>query len=287
MRIIHFSDIHAGGVIRSPGGLVDKRLFGMCNHLVRRMWTRRWERVGRAITRIKLLDPDVVVCTGDLTTISEPAEFEIAQNALRPLVDDIRFEFLFVPGNHDHYVKSEAARKSLESTFRFMMRNRWSLKDLPLSYDIQGCRFLMINQACPVPFYLSSGNLDADTITFLEKQFADQVEKPKILLNHFPVYDKQGKEQSFRRRCHNNDILKKAFADGTIDFSLCGHIHHPFIRKETSGVTEICAGSLTYSGMFSLVDFDPETRDYSQSWINVDIDEEAPTPPQAATAFSS
>ena len=287
MRIIHFSDIHAGGIIRSPQGLVDKRLFGMCNHVMRRMWSRRWERVGRAITRIKLLEPDVVVCTGDLTTISEPAEFEIAQNALRPLVDDIRFEFLFVPGNHDHYVKSKAAQNSLESTFRFMMRNRWSLSDLPLSYDIQGCRFLLINQACPVPFYLSSGRLEEDTVSFLEKHFEDDDAKPRILLNHFPVYDSAGNEQSFRRRCHNNDVLKSAFKDAKLDLALCGHIHRPFIRKDASGVTEICAGSLTFSGMFNLIDFKPETREYSQSWINVDIDEKAPTPPQAATAFSS
>lgn len=287
MRIVHFSDIHAGGIIRSPKGLTDKRFFGMCNHLMRRMWTRRWERVGRAITRIKLLEPDVVVCTGDLTTISEPAEFEIAQNALRPLVDDIRFEFLFVPGNHDHYVKSKASNESLEATFKFMMRKRWTLSDLPLSYDIQGCRFLLINQACPVPCFLSSGNLDEKTVTFLKTQLSDSDKRPRILLNHFPVYDQKGKEQSYRRRCHNNDILKTAFQDGTLDLALCGHIHHPFIRKDPSGMTEICAGSLTFSGMFSLVDFDPKTREYSQSWINVDIDEPAITPPQAATAFSS
>ena len=103
MRIAHFSDIHAGSWIRGMSGYFDKRLLGAFNFLLRRKLNQNWNFVDLAVQKIKQIDPDIVICTGDIATIASNHEFTKAKDALAPLVEDTRFEFLFIPGNHDWY----------------------------------------------------------------------------------------------------------------------------------------------------------------------------------------
>ncbi len=287
MRIVHFSDLHAGGLVKSPRGLFDKRLFGMLNHIFRRAHLRKWERVERAVTQIKMLNPDLVVCTGDLTTISEPDEFELARQALMPLVEDKRFEFLYVPGNHDNYVPRKKCEDALLKAFGDLNENRWKLDELPIRMDFQGLRILMVNEAVPMPVFASSGELSPDTCAWLENELnAKEDEIPILLLSHFPIFDANGGPLSWRRECRNNQLLRDALHDGIIKLALCGHIHTPFVREETCGAMEVCAGSLTFTGMMSIIDFDIANDKVSQRWVQVDDDEPEPEPAGVAAPLS-
>jgi len=277
MRIIHFSDVHAGGWLRDWTGLFDKRLLGTANHLLRRARHHRWARLDAAVRQIRLLNPDVVLCTGDITSLSEPAEFRQAAAALEPLVCDRRFEFIYVPGNHDCYVPSRRLRQALADHFYQLNRHRWTLSALPAALDCKGLRLLALNEATPGPLIGSFGRLSSDSAAWLRRELGDAQQAPPAgpplaLVHHYPLRDASGRPLGWRRSCHGAEDLGQAWDAGRLRFSFCGHIHSPFIRCDGGDRVEICAGSLTHFGVFSLVDYEPATGTMQHRWVTVDDD---------------
>ena len=272
MRIVHFSDIHARARFQSLRSMLDKRLLGFWNYYIRRHRFQDWRRVQWFVEQLEALKPDVVICTGDVTSLGEPNEFELASEALAPLVENPSFEFLYVPGNHDVYVRCHKSRAALESTFQYLNRDRWKLEALPVRYQVNQLDFLLINQGCPAPLYGSFGAMDASSLEWIERHFGNgspEGERPLVLVNHFPMRNKHGEKLTWRRGCHGNEPLHDAWQAGQIQMALCGHIHHPFKRQSGGGALEVCAGSLTQTGTFSVVDFNPDTGEFCQSWHDV------------------
>ena len=271
LRIVHFSDIHAAGWIRGFRGYFDKRLLGTLNFLIRRKYFHNWNLVHLAVARIKQLAPDVVVCTGDLATISGKNEFELAKKALGPLVEDCSFEFMYVPGNHDYYIDTLECKNLLENIFYYMNRGRLNLSDLPTSFKVQNLRFFLVNQAKPSPLFLSSGDLDKKTQDWFKAHLAtvNTPDYKTVLVGHYPLFDKNGNNLPRRRRCSNNSVLQTALRDGTIDISLCGHIHEGFVRWGEKASVEICAGSLTKTGKLNVIDCLSGDDEINQQWVDV------------------
>ena len=54
--------------------------------------------------------------------------------------------------------------------------------------------------------------------------------------------------------------------------AFCGHIHKPFVRWESAGSVELCAGSLTISGLFNRIEYDLRANRLAHEWIDVDLD---------------
>ena len=73
-RIAHLSDLHCGGRTSRPNLLE------------------------RAISEINELQPDIVICSGDLTTFGFKHEYQMARQYLDRIDCDA---FVVVPGNHD------------------------------------------------------------------------------------------------------------------------------------------------------------------------------------------
>ena len=274
MRIVHFSDIHAWSGISDYRALFDKRLFGSFNYCLRRRYRHRWELVERAVERIRLLSPDIVICTGDLATISEAKEFEQALNSLTGLVDDHRFELIYVPGNHDYYVNSDQCRESLARAFYFLNREKLRLTDLPVALCIQHVTYYLINEAVPAGLFSSAGVIDEATQSWLLKTLDDaDGDERAFLVHHYPLFDARGKQLSRRRHCRNNGFLQSAFRAGRIRFSLCGHIHNHFARWDGAGSVEFCAGSLTQTGKLNLIDYNRSEGRIVQRWVDVEGEE--------------
>jgi 3',5'-cyclic AMP phosphodiesterase CpdA len=102
VRIIHVSDIHFWQYEFNPLRLVSKRLIGMAALLWGRARRFRLEGVPRLVERVRRLDPDHILITGDLTTTALPEEFRAARAALAGWLDDPD-RVTIVPGNHDRY----------------------------------------------------------------------------------------------------------------------------------------------------------------------------------------
>ena len=72
MKIVHFSDPHAGGPAEDFLAYIDKRWVGVFNYNFRRKFRHDMTKLEKAVRYILDTKPDVAVCTGDLTSTGQP-----------------------------------------------------------------------------------------------------------------------------------------------------------------------------------------------------------------------
>ncbi|MBT3375695.1 MAG: metallophosphoesterase [Lentisphaerae bacterium] len=271
MRIAHISDIHVGLPPDGMKSLVDKRILGTLNFLLRRRRKIHLDWLAGAVDRLQALQPDWIVCTGDLTSVSSPLEFALAEGFMAPLLELCPERFLYVPGNHDVYVSDRRCEKALAHAFSYLNSQRWDLTDLPVEFSHGETRFFVVQECLPTNWFLSSGRVPEEAVDTL-LGWLDQPRQPgekRVLVGHFPLLDGHGRALGRRRRLANAEGLRQALADGRLDVSLCGHIHSPFTRREESGSLEVCAGALTVAGKINLVEIAPNEGNVSQTWFDI------------------
>jgi 3',5'-cyclic AMP phosphodiesterase CpdA len=280
MRFVHISDIHAGVMPRNPCAWTDKRALGALNQLLRRKRRLHMEYLARATTRIRSLEPDWVVITGDLTSIGSPDEFALALEALRPLHEGASpAPILFVPGNHDAYVRDPASAAALQNAFAVLNGGRWTPEPankssnggLPAEIALPNLNIFVLDECRPTLPWLSTGQLSAAA----RGKFLAWTERPRLtgekrlVVGHYPARLANGRRIDWRRRLEDDHLLQDALDNGRIDVALCGHCHTPFVRTEPSGAVEICAGALTVHGKINVLDFAPLTGRFTQHWEDV------------------
>lgn len=116
MRIVHLSDIHVWRYAFNPFRLLNKRAIGMVGLVVRRARKFRLERLHAVVERVRSLDPDHIVITGDLTTTALGDEFRSARSALADLLADPE-RVTVIPGNHDRYTAGAMRNRHFEEWF--------------------------------------------------------------------------------------------------------------------------------------------------------------------------
>jgi len=269
MKIIHFSDIHTGGRFDRFNALFDKRIIGTLNYKLRRRRHVIWENLQKAIDIIEREKPDIVINTGDITSVSEPGEFAEALRRLQPIVDNNNHTFINVPGNHDHYVDNNECIKSKEATYNALNRDLLPIENFPHRLEKGGVTFIMVDESRPNSGTQSSGYLKPEDLKKIQLWASEAKEKPVVLVGHYPLKNKLGEPLATRRALENGNELVSMLEKGEITVNLCGHIHAPFIREEKSGSLEICAGSLTIGGHLNKLEFDSDSKSFSHSWIKV------------------
>ncbi|MFW5802380.1 MAG: metallophosphoesterase family protein [Verrucomicrobiota bacterium] len=271
MRIVHFSDIHIGRLPDDATALFDKRLLGFLNFLIRRRGSMNEELIRLAVPRVRSLQPDLVVCTGDLTCVGAPVEFEAARAILKPLYGSRAYEFFALPGNHDAYVRNHRCRRAFKDTFAALNGERLLLDSLPQEVRRGQLRLLFVNEAHPRAPWKSTGELSALTRQWLEAQTEPKREpaERRILVGHFPSRDAAGNPLVRRRRLDGDNHIAELLASERLDMALCGHIHTPFRRDVTACAMEVCAGSLPMAGKLNVVDYCPLSGELVQQWENV------------------
>ena len=242
----------------------------MLNYMIRRRPHMREDYVRKAIGRIHELQPDCVVCTGDVTCVGSLPEFAKAKDLLHPLVNTQDFDFIYVPGNHDAYVRDSRCRRALTEAFEHLNRGRWSLDELPVRHRIQDVEFLLVNECMPTPIWGSYGALTAKAREALLDWYDEPraSSKARILIGHFPTRRKNGAKLARRRELRGGDVIREGLVSGNLNLSLCGHIHDPYINAFESDALEVCTGSLTTHGRMDIVDIDA-AGGVSQSWESV------------------
>ncbi len=273
MRIVHFSDIHAGIFPRSAAALTDKRLLGALNYLLRRRHACRPQSIARLAARLEQLRPDWVVCSGDLSSIGSPEEFALARDWLRPIRELVGERFLYVPGNHDVYVRDQASNRALAETFHELNSHRCQLADLPLAMTSKDTQLVMIPGAVPVGILRSSGRLSPDE----SSRLANILSEPRpagairVGIGHFPPCHANGQPLGARRALAGADAILAQLAAGRLDVLLCGHIHTPFAYTLPNRAAILCAGSLTLTGSFAVLDYELGQH-WSWQFHHVDTD---------------
>jgi 3',5'-cyclic AMP phosphodiesterase CpdA len=269
MKILHFSDIHTGGHFSSVNALFDKRIIGTLNYKFRRKHHVKWERLERAIEIINQEKPDVVINTGDITSVSNPEEFDEALSRLKALTDNLSFTFINVPGNHDYYVNKPELLEYRNKTYDILNRGKTPLSDFPCRIQTDTTDFFMIDESRPNSGTNSSGYFKPENLEILNKWISDAKGKQTVLVGHYPLKNNLGQTLSPRRALENGELLYELLEKGKININLCGHIHAAFCREEKVGSLEICAGSLTIGGRMNKLEYDNSENKFIHSWVNL------------------
>jgi len=226
--------------------------------------------IRNAVQRIPELNPDCIVCSGDITCIGSPAEFHKACKLLEPLTSSADYDFLYVPGNHDAYISDRNWRHALTDAFGKLNKQRWTLEQMPVQHEMGGVRMFLANQCHPTPIWGSYGTLGDDVGESLQKWAAEDTADhvTHCLIGHFPTRREHGARLARRRRLRRGELIRRMLESGQLDLSLCGHIHDPYVNRFDSGALEVCAGSLTTHGCMDIIDIDGAGR-ISQSWLTL------------------
>jgi 3',5'-cyclic AMP phosphodiesterase CpdA len=258
MKIVHFSDMHVALPPDSLSGYFDKRLLGTLNYAFRRRFLHDQTLLKHLADFILDLNPDVAVCTGDLTSTGQPAEFQTALDFLRPILEAKNIELLYVPGNHDAYVKNKRCVASLAETFTTLNGGKITLDTLPSSQTISGIEFILINESFPTNLVLSNGTITKSTEKKLCEICSKKKRTPRILVGHFPIKPLLSR----RHGLLNAAPLRKLLENESIDLSLCGHTHKPMIDINDKGQGEATAGSFTRTCDVNVIEYSPESNTF-------------------------
>jgi 3',5'-cyclic AMP phosphodiesterase CpdA len=267
MRIAHFSDPHAGGPPEDFIALFDKRIVGAFNYTFRRRFTQDFKSLRLAAEKILELKPDLIVCTGDITSTGQPGEFKKVLGVLEPLIKS-PVPMIFTPGNHDAYVRRKKCVTALGDAFATLNKNTLSLDRLPAVRTVGECDFVIVNESRPTHYFSSCGFFDKKTKSFLESLRGAPKPRPRALVGHFPLVHTGGILQ-LRHRLWGQKTALELLRDGVIDLSLCGHAHRHYTDVDSSGRGECSAGSVTMFGKISLVEYDRKQNIFTHKSIPV------------------
>ena len=255
MKIIALSDSHFCGQPSSWTSLFDKRSIGLFNHHYLRKHQHDQKYLDIAIEYILDNPPDMVVCTGDITTSGEPSEFDFSAEKLKPLVDDKRFDFFYVPGNHDNYVKSPICRNALDNSVKYLNGGKFDFDGLPFAFTTEELDFCFVNESFPVHMILSHGMLKKTALEYLLKWINDESGKPKVMVGHYPLFETENILVRWRHKLYGQKELLKLHKEGKLDLDICGHVHNPTPRIDDRGRGEIIVGSVTRNACLASIEY--------------------------------
>ena len=267
MKIIHFSDPHAGGPAEDWLAYFDKRWVGVFNYRFRRRFRHDLSLLSKAVDYILAVKPDVAVCTGDLTSTGQPGEFEKTLEILEPLRRS-NIPLIYLPGNHDCYVKRPKCVAAVKHAVELLNGEEYKFDSLPKVRTIDGVDFLMFNTSRPSNLLCSWGFVSKEDDAWIQEQCSGEKQRPRIMVTHYPMFEDHPVLRMRHRLFGQKNILK-LLNDHSIDLALCGHVHKPYCRVDAGGRGENCAGSVTRNGVLSLIDYDSQRDAFSFKSIDL------------------
>lgn len=222
MRIVHLSDLHVWRYTWDPRRLASHRFFGMIELLRGRAGRFHLDRIEPVIARVRALEPEHVLITGDLTTTALPAEFEAARVALAPLLEDPH-RVTVVPGNHDRSTSRSLRSRRFEEMFGAYMPKRifpW-LRPLDPGTAILG---LDATRSHVMP----TGLLPAEQLAEARSLIADPLVRPHrlIVACHYPlVAPPLYQDELARKRMLNGREVIDWLSGIGPHLYCCGHVH--------------------------------------------------------------
>jgi predicted MPP superfamily phosphohydrolase len=271
VKIVLFSDVHAGGPAEDWMAYVDKRWVGVFNYRFRRRFQHDLKMLERAVEFIFRESPDLVVCCGDLTSTGQPGEFRKCLSILEPLRNSA-IPMVFAVGNHDYYVHWPRCVRAMREVFAHLNTAfAVSFEDLPAKRTFHGIDLFLINTSWPSNLLSSHGVMRRNTRNFLLTECAAPSKNPRILIGHYPIIEDHPLLR-IRHRLYGEKEVRNLLVSRKIDLSLCGHIHRPYTKLDASGRGEICAGSVTRNGCLSVIEHIPSENRFDCRSVRLDPD---------------
>ncbi|MCF7790450.1 MAG: metallophosphoesterase [Victivallales bacterium] len=258
MKILALSDTHYSGEPSSWTSLFDKRSVGLFNYHYLRRHRHNQRNLQKAVDYILKNPPDIVFCTGDITTSGEPSEFNFSKEKLKPLVEDNRFDFFYIPGNHDNYVKDRNCQKALDEAVIYFNKNKFSFNDMPYSFHTNELDFCLVNESYPVHMLMSHGILKKKSRKYILDWINKKTGRPKVMIGHYPLFETENLLVRWRHRLYGQKKIAEMQKKGKLDLSVCGHVHKPIPAIDERGRGEIIVGSATGNACLAEIVYNKE-----------------------------
>ena len=229
-RLAHISDLHFSKISWNPLQFFSKRWLGNLNLLLARQYAFAPDHLTTLIPLFHERKIDAVLITGDLTSTSQEAEFEMAQEFIEMLKQE-HFKVFVLPGNHDQYTKSACKKQSFYQFFPAQYGpptdplSSLSLKDdgITAAYFGHGWWLIALDTAIATSLVSSNGYFSEKVEQKLEKALKDLPSGHQaILINHFPIFSNESSRKSLLRKEALKKIMEKF---PQIKLFLHGHTH--------------------------------------------------------------
>lgn len=267
MRLAHFSDIHLTvPPMGQPGGLGGKRVAGALNYYVggrRRHFDAADARIAQLLADVEAAAPDHVLCTGDLTQMSWPREFEAVAELFGPRLERPE-RYTVLPGNHDRYT-DEAVEADLFGRYfgRLAAPEGRYPAVKPIGDEVS---LVLVDVTRATALVDSSGLVGPRQLAELEAILTDPSLSSRfvILALHYGLLRADGRPDRARHGIRDHVALLALLdrPEVHLDLVLHGHMHRPYVVR-TARRRIACVGSATdlhAGGGWHLLELDPATK---------------------------
>jgi len=196
----------------------------------------------RAFRRVAQMRPapDVVIITGDLTEVGNPAEYTTLARLLKTRLS---MPVFVIPGNHD---RRENLRAGLTFTSSDPVYIQYAVDDFPV-------RLVMLDTVVPGAGH---GELRPEQLDWLDQTLAAAPDKPTLIGMHHPPFT-CGIAHMDSIALRDPDRFAAVIArHPQVARIVCGHHHRPIFGRVAYAIASV-APSVAHQVEFSLLPDDP------------------------------
>ncbi len=224
LRLALIGDIHVyASRLGARRYLLSRRVLGHTNLMLTRRRRFNHMLLHPLMARVRAIQPDIALFSGDLSTTSHEDEFQDIARFIRPLADDM--PVVLVPGNHDRYTFGSRRVRRIETIMQGLMPETFP-ELRPLS---DRWKLLSLDSAAP-RVLSSSGELGDAQLAAASRQIASMTpDQGLVVLCHYPVV-----EPPLTPRHKSHDLKERLSLRGMLEgcrakvVFLHGHIHKPW-----------------------------------------------------------
>ncbi|MFP4500439.1 MAG: metallophosphoesterase family protein [Candidatus Hydrogenedentota bacterium] len=221
-RFVHIADLHFWEVVLNPLKLLNKRMLGNANVVLRRRHEFQVHFAEEYADAVAALGINTAVLTGDFTSTATEREFEAAQAFTRGLAAR-GLEVVVMPGNHDVYTFGSVRRKRFEVCFGDYM----PAKGYPARLDLPGGTPLIIVPTVTPNILSSKGRITPAQVAASQALVRDTPDTPVVVAGHYPLLHRtHAYTTSSGRQLRNAASLRAMLAGAERDILyVAGHVH--------------------------------------------------------------
>ncbi len=239
MRILHFGDIHFWRLQLDRDFYYPKRILGTANLALRRRHRFPPRLAWDVMAGIAAEEADLVLFSGDMTTMSLEGEFRDAARAFVPLYEKWGERLVVIAGNHDRYSPRSVRLQYFEKHFP-----RAALPEGRRVFSRQaGEHVSVVGFDASRPFMVrSNGLLDEN----LERELNSELEaaggcgRKVLLMGHFPYSYPGGSPGKWHHRLLREEVLARVIARHQPVAYLHGHKHVRWCLRDTRTPRTLC-----------------------------------------------
>ncbi len=233
MRVLHFGDIH---VWRCEFDWSDpfypKRWLGWLNLAFRRRHHFPPHLGEAVVAHILKQDVDLVIFTGDYSTMGLDSEFEKVAELVAPIREKWGDRFIEIPGNHDRYTPKSQTRY-----------DRWfpnGCIDGVRTWSIDA-QTVVVGYDASRPFaFRSNGDLTDALEAKLDAELARQAGKQVVLIGHYPYVNPPEHPEAWQHRLLGEERLTALVKKHRPVVYLHGHKHVRWELRPESTPDTVC-----------------------------------------------